>query len=615
MLDLSGLMIPAHKVDDGIGTIWLNNVNCSGSESELLNCTFNTDASNCRHYGDVGIHCFLNCSTKDEGGLRITEGLAENQGRLEVYYKGEWGTVCDNQFANVDAKVACKQLGYCSGLMIPAHKVEDGLGTIWLNNVNCSGSESELLNCTFNTDASNCRHYGDVGIHCFLNCSQDGEGGLRISEGFAGNQGRLDIYHKGEWGTLCDDKFENVDAEVACRQLGYCSGLKLPSDKVNDGIGTIWLNNVNCSGSESNLLYCTYNYDTSRCRHYHDVGIHCFLNCSTENEGDLRITEGFAGKQGRLEIYYKGEWGTLCDNQFENGDAEVACRQLGYCSGLQLPSNKVNDGMGTIWFNNVNCVGSESNLLNCTYNQDISPCRHYHDVGIHCFLNCSIEAEGDLRIIKGYAENQGRLEIKYKGEWGTVCDNQFENDDAKVACRQLGYCSGLMLPADKVDDGVGTIWFNHLNCSGAEGNLLNCTYNHDISPCRHYHDVGVHCFLNCSTENEGNLRITDGVTENQGRLETYYKGEWGTVCDNQFQNVDAEVACRQLGYCSGQMIPAIRVNDGQGTIWLNDVNCSGSERKLLNCTYTTDTSNCRHSEDVGIHCFLICSTEDEGNIL
>ncbi|CAC5424588.1 unnamed protein product [Mytilus coruscus] len=508
------MMLPAHKVDDRIGTIWLNNVNCSGSESELLNCIFKTDASNCRHYGDVGIHCFLNCSTKDEGGLRMTESFAEIQERLEIKYKGEWGTVCDNQFDNDDAEVACRQLGYCSGLMIPAHKVDDGIGTIWLNNVNCSGSESELLNCTFNTDASNCRHYGDVGIHCFLNCSPDGEGGLRITEGFAGNQGRLEIYYKGEWGTLCDDQFENVDAEIACRQLGYCLALKLPSNKVNDGIGTIWVNNVNCSGSESYLLNCTYNHDISHCRHYNDVGIHCFLNCSTEDKGDLRITEDFAGNQGRLEIYYKGEWGTLCDNQFENVDAEVAYRQLGYCSGLKLPSNKVNDGMGNIWFNNVNYHGSESNLLNCTYNHDISPCRHYNDVGIHCFLDCSTEDEGDLRIIKGYAENQGRLEIKYKGEWGTVCDNQFENADVEVACRQLGYCSGQMIPAVRVNDGQGNIWLNDVSCSGSESKLLNCTYTTDTSLCRHSEDVGIHGFLICLSEDEGIILFKTNVQNN-----------------------------------------------------------------------------------------------------
>ncbi|CAG2216784.1 unnamed protein product [Mytilus edulis] len=567
-------MQPAHMIDDGIGAIWLNEVNCTGD-------------------------------------LRITEGFAQNQGRLEIKYKGEWGTVCDNQFANVDAEVACRQLGYCSGMMLPAHKVDDGIGTVWLNNVNCSGTENELLNCTFNIDASNCRHYGDVGIHCFLNCSTKYEGGLRITDGFAENQGRLEIKYKGEWGTVCDNQFDNVDAEVACSQLGYCSGFMIPANKVDDGIGTIWLNNVNCSGSESELLNCTFNTDASNCRHYGDVGIHCFLNCSPDGEGGLRITDGFAGNQGRLEIYYKGEWGTLCDDQFENVDAEVACRQLGYCSGLKLPSNKVHDGIGTIWLNNVICSGSESNLLNCTYNHNISPCRHYHDVGIHCFLNCSTEDEGGLRIIDGFAENQGRLEMYYKGEWGTLCDDQFENVDADVACRQLGYCSGLKLPSNKVNDGIGTIWLNNVNCSGSENNLLNCTYNHDISPCRHYNDVGIHCFLNCSTEAEGDLRITDGFAKNQGRLEIYYKGEWGTLCDNQFENVDAEVACRQLGHCSGLQLPSNKVNDGIGTIWFNNVNCFGSESNLLNCTYNHEISPCRHYNDVGIHCFLNCSTEAE----
>ncbi|VDI17542.1 Hypothetical predicted protein [Mytilus galloprovincialis] len=108
----SGIMQPAHMIDDGIGAIWLNEVNCTGAESTLLQCAYNADSLHCSHHEDVGIHCFLSCSTKDEGDLRITEGFAQNQGRLEIKYKGEWGTVCDNQFANVDAEVACRQLGY-----------------------------------------------------------------------------------------------------------------------------------------------------------------------------------------------------------------------------------------------------------------------------------------------------------------------------------------------------------------------------------------------------------------------------------------------------------------------------------------------------------------------
>lgn len=58
------------------------------------------------------------------------------------------------------------------------------------------------------------------------------------------------------------------------------------------------------------------------------------------------------------------------------------------------------------------------------------------------------------------------------------------------------------------------------------------------------------------------------------------------------------------------MIPSNRVDDGQGSIWLNDVDCSGTETKLLNCSHSIETSQCHHYEDVGLHCFLSCPAEE-----
>ncbi|XP_063406060.1 deleted in malignant brain tumors 1 protein-like [Mytilus trossulus] len=612
----SGIMQPAKLIRNGHGAVWLNDVNCSGSESKLLDCNFNNMTLQCDHRDDVGIHCFLNCSTEDEGNLRITAGYAKNQGRLEINYRGEWGTVCGNHFGNVDAEVACKQLGYCSGIMQPANLINRGKGAIWLNDVNCSGSESKLLDCNFNNVTIQCEHYWhDVGIHCFLNCSTEDEGSLRIAAGYAKHQGRLEINYRGEWGTVCGHHFGNVDAAVACKQLGYCSGIMQPVNRIRHGKGAIWLNDVNCSGSESKLLDCNFNNVTLQCEHYwHDVGVHCFLNCSTEDEGSLRISAGYAKHQGRLEIKYRGEWGTVCGNRFGNVDAEVACKQLGYCSGIMQPANLIRHGTGAIWLNDVNCSGSESTLLDCNFNNVTLQCEHYwHDVGVHCFLNCSTEDEGSLRIVAGYAKHQGRLEIKYRGEWGTVCGHHFGNVDAEVACKQLGYCSGIMQPANLIRHGKGAIWLNDLNCSGSESRLLDCNFNNVTLQCEHYwHDVGVHCFLSCSTEDEGRLRIAAGYALHQGRLEMKYKGEWGTVCDNQFENIDAEIACRQLGYCSGIMQPRSLIRDGVGPIWLNDVKCSGSESELLHCNFNTDTSTCSHYHDVGIHCFLNCSTEHAG---
>ena len=89
---------------------------------------------------------------------------------------------------------------------------------------------------------------------------------------------------------------------------------------------------------------------------------------------------------GRVEIFYLGIWGTICDDQWDINDARVACRQLGYRYGFRaLPGSHVPDGSGQIWFDDVACIGSEQNLSSCSHaGWKNHNCGHYEDAGVEC---------------------------------------------------------------------------------------------------------------------------------------------------------------------------------------------------------------------------------------
>ena len=102
---------------------------------------------------------------------------------------------------------------------------------------------------------------------------------------------------------------------------------------------------------------------------------------------------------------------------------------------------------------------------------------------------------------------------------------------------------------------------------------------------------------------EGDLRLVGGGTAQEGRVEIYHDSEWGTVCDDRFASDDAAVVCRQLGYTGGEAHRQAPFGPGTGTIWMDDVQCAGSESRLADCSFLGwGVHNCRHSEDVGVSC-------------
>ncbi|XP_040277038.1 CD5 antigen-like isoform X1 [Bufo bufo] len=206
-----------------------------------------------------------------------------------------------------------------------------------------------------------------------------------------------------------------------------------------------------------------------------------------------------------------------------------------------------------------------------------------------------------VKLVSGNHRCTGRLEVEHDGEWATVCDHNWSRLNFKVVCKQLN-CGAprTFMPCGSRKKGSGAIWMNEVKCTGDERSLSECP----VTPltkhkCAHKQEVWVTC------REPFQARLVDGPSRCIGRLEVYHDGQWGSVCDDHWDDKDANVICSQIncGSCQPYMRRRKRFGQSQGKIWLDDVECSGDEPSLEECKHRVWSYNdCTHMEDVSVYC-------------
>ncbi|XP_014388112.1 PREDICTED: lysyl oxidase homolog 4 [Myotis brandtii] len=376
------------------------------------------------------------------------------------------------------------------------------------------------------------------------------------------------------------------------------------------------------------------------------------------------VGPGSRPEEGRLEVLYQGQWGTVCDDDFALQEATVACRQLGFEGALTWAhSAKYGPGEGPIWLDNVRCVGTESSLGQCGSNGwGVSDCSHSEDVGVVCqpqrqrgYLSERVSnalgpqgrrlEEVRLKPILASAKRrspvtEGAVEVKYEGHWRQVCDQGWTRNNSKVVCGMLGFPSEAPVNNHyyrKVWDSKmrdprfrlkslaqkNSFWIHRVNCLGTEPHIASCQVQ--VAPARGKLQPaclgGMHAVVSCvagprfrplkakpgrkeSRAEEPRVRLRSGAQVGEGRVEVLKNRQWGTVCDHGWNLISASVVCRQLGFGSArEVLFGAQMGQGLGLIHMSEVRCKGSERTLSECPSLDGSPNgCQHENDAAVRC-------------
>ncbi|XP_047464834.1 neurotrypsin [Mugil cephalus] len=506
-----------------------------------------------------------------QGAARLVGSSSSVSGRVEVYLNGQWGAVCDSHWTDRDASVICRQLGLSDiGTAVQHSQFGSGSGLFHYERLGCRGDENTLSKCRSRTFVTgDCSHGNEAAVLC---AAPEGSGPpLRLVGSEEDFEGRVEVFHAGRWGSVCDDQWDDRDAEVVCRQLGF-GGIAMAWSWAHfgQGSGPILLDAVKCSGNELFLDQCPHgDWEQHNCDHMEDAGV----SCSPYTDGVVRLVGGDSPWEGRVEVFHNGDWGTVCDDHWTQQHAEVVCRQLGYRGHAEVVSDGTfGEGVGLILLDDVQCEGSETSLLDCQHGiWGRTDCSHSEDVGVRCRGRPSQETNevpviapstGPLvRLVGGSSRKEGRVEVYLHGDWGSICDSGWNDLNAAVVCRQLGH-SGGAVAAGGFGQGKGPIHLDQVRCTGKEEFLGECpTLGQSIQGCRRREDAGVRCDvrpresaakakseeLSCGLRK---LAEDEGKRRSQGEETSSLKTTWPWQVSVWLQSQEEDAA----PLCSGTLI-------------------------------------------------------------
>uniref|UniRef100_A0A8B9H205 SRCR domain-containing protein n=1 Tax=Astyanax mexicanus TaxID=7994 RepID=A0A8B9H205_ASTMX len=329
------------------------------------------------------------------------------------------------------------------------------------------------------------------------------------------------------------------DAEVVCRQVGCSRALNATrSAHVVDGSGPTFFDDVDCTGHESNLTSCSQRgRGITNCSHSEDAGVICSDDVLQSPVLTLISSDStvVSGEPVSFRCAIRNPTSMSVHMHLFKDGVSIKSQEAKSTTTFTLTVDTLDQGQYSCGYS----YQKNNSIMSSSWSNSIG-----------------ITVAGlNVRLVNGTGSCSGRVEVYYRGRWGTVCDDDWGINDADVVCRQMGCGTALLAHRSAhFGQGTGPILLDNVLCSGSESSIRECHHNgFGRNDCNHGEDAGVTC--------SDNIRLVNGTGACNGRVEINHHGQWGTVCGDNWDMKDAEVVCRQVGCGRAVSITLVREMD------------------------------------------------------